>query len=130
MSPREALLARVADADARGNTWLAKANALREAGEQDAAERCYAKGQFWMDRSNALRERMVPEPTLPWDAYRWNKAIRGAFRKGAIAHRAGLPQSACPYGDKRKPDGRLSWSRSFISAWQDGWRWSENGKAW
>ena len=71
-----------------------------------------------------------PAPYMPVDAYRWNKALRGAFRRGAIAHRDGLPQSACPYGDKRKPDGRLSWSRSFISAWQDGWRWSENGKAW
>lgn len=67
--------------------------------------------------------------TLPSDAYRWNKAIRGSFTKGILAHQAGQPIEACPYGDKRKPDGRLSWSRSFISAWRDGWRWSASGKA-
>jgi len=53
-----------------------------------------------------------------------NKALVGAFRKGALAHQAGQPIEACPYSDKRKPDGRLSWSRAFRSMWLDGWRWS------
>lgn len=66
---------------------------------------------------------------LPSDSYRWNKAILGTFKKGILSHQAGQPIEACPYGDKRKPDGRLSWSRSFIAAWRDGWRWSAAGKA-
>lgn len=61
---------------------------------------------------------------LPPDAYRWNRAIRGAFQKGMAAHQGGQPLDACPYGDRRKADGRLSWSRSFIAAWRDGWRWA------
>ncbi len=66
---------------------------------------------------------------LPHDAYRWNRAILGSFKKGVLAHQAGETIDACPYDDKRKPDGRLSWSRSFIAAWRDGWRWSAAGKA-
>jgi hypothetical protein len=65
---------------------------------------------------------------LPHDGYRWNKAILGAFRKGIAAHQRGQSLESCPYDDKRKPDGRLSWSRSFIAAWRDGWRWSAEGK--
>lgn len=68
-------------------------------------------------------------PKLPLDSYRWNKALLGSFKKGVAAHQDGQPIEACPYGDKRKDDGRLSWSRSFICAWRDGWRWSANGKA-
>jgi hypothetical protein len=66
---------------------------------------------------------------LPHDSCRWNKALLGAFKKGVLAHQAGEPIEACPYGDKRKPDGRLSWSRAFGAVWQDGWRWSAAGKA-
>lgn len=64
---------------------------------------------------------------LPHDSYRWNRAIRGAFKKGILAHQAGEPLGACPYGDKRNVHGRLTWSRSFESAWFDGWKWSANG---
>lgn len=46
---------RIADADARGSSWLARGNELAEAGKMEQAERCYEKGQFWMDRSNKLR---------------------------------------------------------------------------
>lgn len=46
---------RIADADARGSSWLAKANELAEAGKKEQAQRCYDKGQFWLDRSNKLR---------------------------------------------------------------------------
>lgn len=52
----------------------------------------------------------------------WNRAHKGAYLKGAKAQQAGDPISSCPYNDYRKPSGKLSWSRSFITAWQDGWR--------
>ncbi len=52
---------------------------------------------------------------------KWNRAWRGAYRKGYEASQAGLPVSACPYEDKRKWDGRLTWSRAFQAAWCDGW---------
>jgi hypothetical protein len=51
----------------------------------------------------------------------WNKAMVGAFKKGANAYLAGADLSACPYQDKRKLSGGLSWSRAFMGAWRDGW---------
>jgi hypothetical protein len=51
---------------------------------------------------------------------KWNPAMRGAFRKGYDAGVSGYPCSS-PYADKRKDDGRLTWSRAFASAWRDGW---------
>ena len=39
---------------------------------------------------------------------------------GYRSAQADQDQSACPYQDKRKPSGGLSWSRSFIKAWLDG----------
>jgi ribosome modulation factor len=33
----------------------------------------------------------------------------------------GLPITDCPYKDKRKPDGRLTFSRAWRNAWVDGW---------
>lgn len=62
---------------------------------------------------------------LPSGFELWNRALRGAFIKGAEAHMGGLPVDACPYRDKRTDSGRLSWSRSFIRAWQDGWRYAQ-----
>jgi hypothetical protein len=53
--PAKSVSERVADADARGSAWLAKANELAEAGKKEQAQRCYDKGQFWLDRSNKLR---------------------------------------------------------------------------
>lgn len=50
-----------------------------------------------------------------------NKAFDGAIRKGAEAYRRGDPVSTCPYQDKRKDCGRLTWSRAFRAAWLDGW---------
>lgn len=50
-----------------------------------------------------------------------NRALRGAYRKGLTAGLAGDPVAACPYKDKRKWDGRLTWSRAFETAWRDGW---------
>lgn len=54
-TPVKTLRERIADADARGSNWLAKANDLSEAGKKKQAEECYEKGQFWLDRSNKLR---------------------------------------------------------------------------
>lgn len=48
--------------------------------------------------------------------------MQGAYMKGRKACVEGLGIDQCPYKDRRKADGRLSWSRAFIRAWQDGWR--------
>lgn len=45
-----------------------------------------------------------------------------AVRKGREAFQAGLPESACPYKDHRKDDGRLTFSRAWRNAWLDGYR--------
>ena len=49
-------------------------------------------------------------------------AFFGTYQKGRKAARNGQPKSACPYEDKR--GGRFShiitYSRSFISFWEDG----------
>ncbi len=54
-NPQKTLPERIADADARGSSWLAKANELAVVGKKVQAERCYDKGQFWLNRSNKLR---------------------------------------------------------------------------
>lgn len=59
---------------------------------------------------------------LPRDFERWNPALRGAYLKGVRAAQAGETLDACPYRDRRNDSGRLTWSRSFIRAWEDGWR--------
>lgn len=64
---------------------------------------------------------------LPDGFEKWNSALRGAFKKGIQSYLDGAPMGACPYEDKRKVDGRLSWSRSFIAAWHDGWEWAASG---
>lgn len=53
--PAKSLNERIADADARGSSWLAKGNGFVEAGKMEQAQRCYDQGQFWLDRSNKLR---------------------------------------------------------------------------
>lgn len=50
----------------------------------------------------------------------WNNALKGAYKKGWQCGASGGTKSDCPYQDKRKDCGRLTWSRSFISAWGDG----------
>jgi ribosome modulation factor len=52
----------------------------------------------------------------------WNRALRGAYRKGHETGLNGLAATSCPYIDKRKQSGRLTWSRGFITAWHDGWK--------
>lgn len=51
----------------------------------------------------------------------WNRAHRGAYKKGVAAFHAGAQYRDCPYEDKRKPSGLLSWSRAFINSWREGW---------
>ena len=46
---------RVADADARGGNYLARANEYAERGDKEKAEKLYEKCQYWLDRSNKLR---------------------------------------------------------------------------
>lgn len=67
-----------------------------------------------------MREVDLPQVVYPPDASRWNRAIRGAFRKGWEAGVAGWPASACPYTDERTRRNAITWSRSFIRAWHDG----------
>lgn len=72
------------------------------------------------------------EVELPQGFEHWNRAMRGAYLKGRSAFDAGAMLADCPYQDHRKPSGKLSWSRAFIRAWQDGWRDAEkfsNNKA-
>lgn len=53
--------------------------------------------------------------------FNWNPALRGSYRKGMEAYFAGDAITECPYRNKRTPRGHLTWSRSFIYAWEDGW---------
>lgn len=54
---------------------------------------------------------------------KWTKGLQKAWLSG---NRAALARSAtladCPYEDKRKADGRLTWSRAYINAWRDGFK--------
>ena len=63
----------------------------------------------------------TPPMNTPRGYESWGPALRGAYRKGWEAARAGLPAGACPYKDKRQHNGKLTWSRAFIAAWHDGW---------
>jgi len=63
---------------------------------------------------------------LPEDAERWNRAMRGAFKKGMTAYLTGQSDTACPYRDRRNFDGRLTWSRAFRKAWQDGYQYAKD----
>lgn len=55
-----------------------------------------------------------------------NRAHLGVFKKGMQAFLDSVPRDACPYEDKRKPSGKLSWSRAYIRAWEDGWDWARD----
>ncbi len=45
-----------------------------------------------------------------------------AEEKGRQAARDNQPLDSCPYEDKRKPSGKLSWSRAYRNAWVHGWQ--------
>ena len=59
--------------------------------------------------------------SMPRDFEKWNPAMRGALIKGMKARESGIDRGSCPYIDKRKDCGRLTWARAFILSWQDGW---------
>lgn len=44
-----------------------------------------------------------------------------AVNRGRQAYFDGLSIDDCPYPDKRKSDGRITWSRAYRNAWRDGW---------
>ena len=48
-------------------------------------------------------------------------ALEGAVLRGTEDQLAGVTRDACPYEDKRKHSGRLTWSRAFRTAWHHGW---------
>lgn len=52
----------------------------------------------------------------------WNRAMRGAYARGYRDSMAGVPIHQCPYQDTRKWDNRITWSRAFARAWEDGWQ--------
>jgi len=54
--------------------------------------------------------------------------LDGAYRKGLAANISGDPITSCPYEDKRKPSGKLSWSRAFQNAWRDGWQHAQHNR--
>jgi len=66
--------------------------------------------------------------SFPRDFAKWNRAYRGAYMKGVHAALEGHAFSECPYVDIRKPSGKLSWSRAFIRAWQDGWQYADSDR--
>lgn len=51
-----------------------------------------------------------------------NRAVIGAYRKGKKAKADGLPVTACPYKDTRTYRGGITWSRTFMNAWWDGYQ--------
>ncbi|WP_189375209.1 hypothetical protein [Mesorhizobium sp. M4A.F.Ca.ET.020.02.1.1] len=46
---------KIADAEDRGNRYLADANEAAEQGNMAKANKLYDKGQYWLDRANALQ---------------------------------------------------------------------------
>lgn len=69
--------------------------------------------------SAELVERALGKPR---GFYSWNRSLRGAFERGERAHAEGLSIRDCPYEDKRKDNGRLTWSRAYRTAWVDGFK--------
>jgi hypothetical protein len=62
--------------------------------------------------------------TIPIPGYYWHnaKAIIGAFKKGWIAASENKPCKS-PYTDVRGSyHNNVTFSRAFISAWEDGWK--------
>ena len=55
-------------------------------------------------------------------------ALDGAYLKGIHARLEGAAITDCPYKDKRKWNGRLTWSRAFENAWRDGWEYADKDR--
>jgi ribosome modulation factor len=60
--------------------------------------------------------------TYPVGFYSWNSALRSVYKAGAQARATNRAVENCPYKDSRNWHGGVTWSRSFIRAWLDGWR--------
>ena len=58
---------------------------------------------------------------VPMEDCNFKGPQRGAWKKGWIAHFEGKNFSDCPYKDKKSMSGRITFSRSFRKAWQEGW---------
>jgi hypothetical protein len=58
---------------------------------------------------------------LPEGMEKWNRALRGVYLKGREACLKGVPQYQCPYADKKNGRNRITWSRSFVIAWHNGY---------
>jgi ribosome modulation factor len=54
--------------------------------------------------------------------------LDGAYLKGINARLLGDGRDACPYQDKRKWNGKLTWSRAFQNAWYEGWRFADKNR--
>lgn len=72
---------------------------------------------------------LMKPKTLPPGFEHWNPAMRGAYLKGWRAYHEGLELSDCPYRDKRKDNGRITWSRAFLLTWRDGYNDAKKQKA-
>jgi len=62
----------------------------------------------------------------PRGFFSWNRSLQGAFMRGERDQRDGAEIVDCPYADKRKKDGRLTWSRAYRAAWRDGFQHAES----
>lgn len=113
--------------DLHGDTW----RILGTGAYADGAVICHlaSTSQFRQQRNGAVpvqRQDAVAAELVeaamrrPSGFFSWNKALRGAFCKGERAAKEGKSLDDCPYQDKRKCDGRLTWSRAYQTAWRDG----------
>lgn len=75
--------------------------------------------QLTIQLSAELVERTLGRPR---GFFTWNRSLRGAFERGERAHTEGHSIHDCPYPDKRKDNGRLTWSRGYRTAWVDGFK--------
>lgn len=110
-----------------GDTW----RILNTGAYTDGAVICHLASttQFRQQRNGAVpvqRQEAVAAELVeramrrPRGYFGWNPALRGAFCKGERAAASGATLDDCPYRDKRKYDGRLTWSRAYQTAWRDG----------
>lgn len=113
--------------DLHGDTW----RILGTGAYADGAVICHLASttQFRQQRNGAVpvqRQEAIAAELVetamrrPRGFFAWNPALRGAFCKGERAAETGATIGDCPYRDKRKHDGRLTWSRAYQTAWRDG----------
>ena len=103
---------------------------LSRANQKSAAaqffDACENDGYLYeLDVNGAVLCRCRPPAPFPAWMLGGPSPWRGAFRKGYRAFAIGETLADCPYEDKRKDDGRLTWSRAFQAAWREGWRYAQ-----